>query len=85
MHALLQLESSHTNQKWLKLSLLDGRSVFVCSAYMPQSNQSVAAREAYLALKSAVKMYSEQGLVVVLGDMNAHMLLELLLSRTNFL
>jgi len=72
MRTLLELESSHTNQKWVKLSLLDGRSVFVCSAYMPQSNKSVEAREAYLALKSAVKEYTEQGLVVVLGDMNAH-------------
>jgi len=72
--AVTRKKSTLSNQIWIRISGIgDKNDMFLCSAYMPQENDSAEATVAFKALLESAKDYAGRGEVVVLGDLNAKM------------
>jgi exonuclease III len=48
------------------------KDLYLCSVYMPQSANTIAAKEAFENLQTDYVSFSAKGQVVLLGDFNAH-------------
>jgi exonuclease III len=70
--AVTRERSTVSNQLWIRISGMGAKKdMFLCSAYMPQENDSAEATVAFAALLESAKGYAGRGKVVVMGDLNA--------------
>ena len=68
-----EVDSDTEKQIWVKVTGTAGRrSVFICSAHMPQEKESKDCREkAFESLETSARKFQLQGDVLLMGDLNA--------------